>query len=401
LGSESAHRDDRAGSDGASTGVRMTDLRVSDLHKSYGGVAALRGVDLVVPTGSFTAVLGPSGSGKTTLLRVIAGFERADRGTVSLGGLVVEDDHHHEPPERRRVGYVPQEGALFPHLTVEKNVGFGVAGRDGRRQRVGELLELVGLGGLGPRYPHQLSGGQQQRVALARALAVSPQMILLDEPFAALDARLRASVRAEVLEVLQRAGTTSVFVTHDQDEALSMADQVAVLGGGRVQQVGTPRQLYAHPGDPGVARFLGSANLIAGTFAGRAVRTALGDLELDSSDPGHNGHGAGASSGPAVVLVRPEQLELGSPDGAVLVVQVVQSEYFGHDATVTVRPAAESPDLGFETLVVRITGGADWPRGAQAGLAVRGRVLAWPPPGDALGEWGPVGRHPAGQITRM
>jgi len=358
----------------------MTDLRVSDLHKSYAEVPALRGVSLDVPTGSFTAVLGPSGSGKTTLLRVIAGFERADRGSVTLGGAVVEDDHHHVAPEGRRVGYVPQEGALFPHLTVEKNVGFGVHGRADRRRRVGDLLELVGLSGLGARYPHQLSGGQQQRVALARALAVSPQMILLDEPFAALDARLRASVRAEVLEVLHRAGTTSVFVTHDQDEALSLADQVAVLSGGRIQQVGTPRELYACPADPGVARFLGSANLIAGIFGGRSVHTALGELGLDAA-----GAAAGAAAGgppqdgPAVVLVRPEQLELGPPDGAAFVVRVAQSEYFGHDAIVTVVPEQPNPTLGAETLVVRITGGDDWARGTVAGVRVRGPVLAWRP----------------------
>ena len=350
----------------------MTDLRVRDLHKSYSDVGALRGVDLEVPTGSFTAVLGPSGSGKTTLLRVIAGFERADRGSVTLGGVVVEDDHHHMAPEGRRVGYVPQEGALFPHLSVEKNIGFGVPGRADRRRRVGDLLELVGLSGLGARYPHQLSGGQQQRVALARALAVSPQMILLDEPFAALDARLRASVRAEVLEVLHRAGTTSIFVTHDQDEALSLADQVAVLSGGRIQQVGTPRELYARPADPGVARFLGSANLVAGTFGGRTVRTALGELALDAG-------GGTAADGPAVVLVRPEQLELGPPDGAPFVVRVAQSEYFGHDAIVTVAPERPSPSLGAETLVVRITGGADWARGTRAGVRVRGPVLAWRP----------------------
>jgi len=391
----------------------MTDLRVSDLHKSYGDVVALRGVDLVVPTGSFTAVLGPSGSGKTTLLRVIAGFERADRGSITLGGVVVEDDHHHEAPEGRRVGYVPQEGALFPHLTVEKNVGFGIRGRADRRRRVDELLEMVGLSGLGPRYPHQLSGGQQQRVALARALAVSPQMILLDEPFAALDARLRANVRAEVLDVLHRAGTTSVFVTHDQDEALSMADQVAVLGGGLVQQVGTPRELYAHPADPGVARFLGSANLIAGTFAGTSVHTALGELRLDPapapravSDGGESesaaAQGAAAQGGEAaVVLVRPEQLELGAADGAALVVRVVYSEYFGHDAIVTVVPDQPGAELGTANLVVRITGGDHWARGTLAGLRVRGPVLAWRPgraPVDA-----PGAAHPsrAGQITSM
>jgi iron(III) transport system ATP-binding protein len=376
----------------------MTDLRVSDLHKAYASVPALVGVDLVVPTGSFTAVLGPSGSGKTTLLRVIAGFERADRGSVTLGGVVVEDDTHHEPPERRRVGYVPQEGALFPHLTVEKNVGFGVRTRGTRRPRVDALLEMVGLGGLGGRYPHQLSGGQQQRVALARALAVSPQMILLDEPFASLDARLRASVRAEVLEVLHRAGTTSVFVTHDQDEALSMADQVVVLEGGRVQQVGAPRELYERPAGPDVARFLGSANLIAGTFAGPSVHTALGDLALERP-PG--APAAAPRAGSAVVLVRPEQLDLGSPDGAALAVRVVHAEYFGHDAIVTVVPEQSTPELGADSLEVRITGGKEWSRGTPAGLRVRGPVLAWPSDKEAASGPAAARPRPAGQITSM
>ena len=376
----------------------MTDLAVSDLHKSYAGVPALVGVDLVVPTGSFTAVLGPSGSGKTTLLRVIAGFERADRGSVTLGGVVVEDDAHHEPPEHRRVGYVPQEGALFPHLTVEKNVGFGVRPRVARRRRVDELLEMVGLAGFGPRYPHQLSGGQQQRVALARALAVSPQMILLDEPFASLDARLRASVRAEVLEVLHRAGTTSVFVTHDQDEALSMADQVAVLDAGRIQQVGSPRELYESPAGPEVARFLGSANLIAGTFAGPAVHTALGDLALEGPASPSSGP---AATGRALVLVRPEQLDLGSPDGAALAVRVAHAEYFGHDAIVTVVPERPTPSLGAESLVVRITGGEEWSRGTAAGVRVRGRVLAWPATGEPAAA--PEAARPGarGQITSV
>ncbi len=379
----------------------MTDLRVSDLHKSYASVPALVGVDLVVPTGSFTAVLGPSGSGKTTLLRVIAGFERADRGSVTLGGVVVEDDDHHEPPERRRVGYVPQEGALFPHLSVEKNVGFGVRGRAARRPRVDALLEMVGLGGYGPRYPHQLSGGQQQRVALARALAVSPQMILLDEPFASLDARLRASVRAEVLEVLQRAGTTSVFVTHDQDEALSMADQVAVLGGGRIEQVGTPRELYERPATPVVARFLGSANLIAGTFAGRVVHTALGDLALEPPSGAPGPVPSVVSGKEAVVLVRPEQLDLGSAAGAALAVRVVQAEYFGHDAIVTVAPVTPSPTLGADTLVVRITGGEEWSRGTPAGVRVRGPVLAWPSAEEAAPDPESAPPSPRGEITSM
>jgi len=357
----------------------MTDLVARDLHKSYGPVPALRGVDLVVPAGSFTAVLGPSGSGKTTLLRVIAGFERADRGSVTLAGVVVEDDRHHEPPERRRVGYVPQEGALFPHLSVEKNISFGVRERARRGRRVEELLGMVGLAGLGPRYPHQLSGGQQQRVALARALAVSPAVILLDEPFAALDARLRASVRAEVLDVLQRAGTTALFVTHDQDEALSLADQVAVLDGGRIQQVDSPRGLYAHPADPTIARFLGSANLIDGTFARGVVQTALGALALDPAAA------AGPEGAHAVVLLRPEQLVLGPPEAAAFAGRVLQSEYFGHDAIVTVVPESPGRTLGAETLVVRITGGVDWRRGIVAGVRVVGPVLAWPASGRGAG----------------
>jgi len=230
-------------------------------------------------------------------------------------------------------------------------------------------------------------------VALARALAVSPQMILLDEPFASLDARLRASVRAEVLEVLHRAGTTSVFVTHDQDEALSMADQVAVLDGGRVQQVGSPRALYERPAGPDVARFLGSANLIAGTFSGAAVHTALGDLALEGPP--------GAPGGRAVVLVRPEQLDLGSPEGAALAVRVVAAEYFGHDAIVTVVPERSSDALGTDALVVRITGGAEWSRGTPAGLRVRGPVLAWPATGEPAPDPEPDRPRPADQITSM
>src|SRR5580658_8988797 len=212
-------------------------MRVTGLHKAFGTHPVLTGVDLEVPEGTLTAILGPSGSGKTTLLRLLAGFDRADRGEIVIGGTVVDDDRTHVPPERRCIGYVPQEGSLFPHLTVAANVAFGLPAKQRRAGKPDTLLAAVGLDGLGKRYPHQLSGGQQQRVALARALAIEPAVVLLDEPFASLDAHLRASVRADVHHVLRQAGTTSILVTHDQDEALSMADRVAVLRHGVIAQL--------------------------------------------------------------------------------------------------------------------------------------------------------------------
>ena len=217
--------------------------------------------------GSFTAVLGASGSGKTTLLRVIAGFERIESGVVRLGTTVFDDGRTSLPPERRRIGYVPQDGALFPHLRVAANVGFGLP-RSSRR-KVGALLEAVGLTGLERRYPHQLSGGQQQRVALARALAIEPEVVLLDEPFSSLDAAMRASVRQEVAQILRARGTTTVLVTHDQDEALSMAERVAVLADGRIVANARPEELYRSPLDADLAGFVGEANLLPGHHRGR------------------------------------------------------------------------------------------------------------------------------------
>ncbi len=211
----------------------MRQLTITGLHKAFGSHPVLTGLDLDVPAGSFTAILGPSGSGKTTLLRLLAGFERADAGSIAIGDRVVDGPGAgYVPPERRQIGYVPQEGALFPHLSVAANVGFGLPARERRGARTDELLAAVGLTGMGGRYPHQLSGGQQQRVALARALAIRPEVVLLDEPFASLDAHMRASVRADVQRICRTAGTTAILVTHDQDEALSMADRIAVLRDG-------------------------------------------------------------------------------------------------------------------------------------------------------------------------
>jgi iron(III) transport system ATP-binding protein len=345
-------------------------LTVKAVTKDFGPQEVLRGVDLKVPDGSFTAILGASGSGKTTLLRIVAGFERPDRGEVWLGDELVDDaGARYLACERRRIGYVPQEGALFPHLSVGRNVGFGLPRRSARRTRVDELLELVGLSGYRRRYPHQLSGGQQQRVALARALAIEPEVVLLDEPFSSLDAALRASVRSEVLGVLRQAGTTSVLVTHDQDEALSMADQVAVLRDGVVAQLDTPAGLYGHPGDADVARFLGEANLIEGEIRDGTATTVLGRLPV--------GAWSGPSSGRARVMVRPEQIELGEVGEGIDGV-VTSYEYYGHDAVVRIRlermgvPQPEAPEL-----VVRITGGPPLVAGHRVGLSVRGPVVAW------------------------
>ena len=357
----------------------MKSVSIAGVAKAFGGLSVLSGVDLEVPSGSFTAILGPSGSGKTTLLRIIAGFERPDAGEVRLGQRVVDDaDHGFVPCERRRIGYVPQEGALFPHLNVGRNVAFGLAREDRHGTRVAELLELVGLSGMARRYPHQLSGGQQQRVALARALAPGPDIVLLDEPFSSLDASLRASVRADVHDVLRLSGATSILVTHDQDEALSMADQVAILRGGVIAQINTPSGLYRLPRDAELAQFLGEANLVEGTASGTMVLTALGQLEMapgPAVDTPGRGRGNGRlANGPVRVMVRPEQLILDEA-GARGVPSVVRSyEYFGHDAVVRIQPEI----AGLTELVVRITGAEPLVPGTRVSVSVHGAVVVWP-----------------------
>jgi iron(III) transport system ATP-binding protein len=372
----------------------MKGLSVSGVVKSFGGQTVLHGVDVDVPEGSFTAILGASGSGKTTLLRIIAGFERPDAGVVQLGPEVVDDaGHRFVPSERRRIGYVPQEGALFPHLNVGRNVAFGLRrdSKERRRERVRELVDLVGLSGLGRRYPHQLSGGQQQRVALARALAAEPEIVLLDEPFSSLDAALRASVRADVHAVLRQAGITAILVTHDQDEALSMADQVAVLRHGVIAQIGTPAGLYGQPNDSELARFLGEANLVEGMMRGDEVATALGTFQVGAwIGPA----AARAADGPApvTVMVRPEQLRIGQVDAAGVAGEVRSYHYFGHDAVVQVRPDM----VALPELVVRITGGSPVALGSRVGLLVLGPVVAWPVGGGPF-----VGGAGAPEISRI
>ncbi len=310
-------------------GVLALGVEISGARKSFGAVSALDGADLSVEAGTLTAVLGPSGCGKTTLLRSVAGFERLDEGSVSVGGRVVAGPGVHVPPERRRVGIVPQEQALFPHLSVAANVGFGLPRGPERAARVDAMLELAGLPGLGDRMPHELSGGQQQRVALARALAPAPSVVLLDEPFANLDAALRVTIRTEVRRILREARATAMFVTHDQEEALSTADTVAVMRAGRVVQVGPPDEIYRNPADLWVARFVGDANVVEGEMVGEGkVSCVLGMLECRG--PQESGSGSALASGPVQVVIRPEQVRLApSPvAGAVL----HDRQYFGHDA---------------------------------------------------------------------
>jgi iron(III) transport system ATP-binding protein len=356
----------------------MSRLTVANLWKGYVGAPVLRGLDLEVQAGSLTAVLGLSGCGKTTLLRVIAGFERAERGRVSLGTRTLDDGHTYVSPEQRDIGYVPQEGALFPHLSVEANVGFGLTRRERRGSAVAELLDMVGIASLARRMPHELSGGEQQRVALTRALASRPRVLLLDEPFSSLDASLRTRVREEVHELLREQGVTTVLVTHDQEEALSLADTVAVLRDGTIVQRGTPAELYERPADARLARFLGAANLIDAAFDGGTALTPLGKLALRlpvGSRPAVGG----------VVLVRPEQLEVspreetsGAASAAGATVKtglegtVEQCRYYGHDALLHIRPD-ESGGVA-DMLLARVHGERALPVGTAVRVAARGSV---------------------------
>jgi len=278
----------------------MNALELAGVSKAYGSVRAVDAVDLGIATGSLMAVVGPSGSGKTTLLRLIAGFETPDAGTIRLGGEPLFDGATAVPPHRRNIGYVPQEGALFPHLSAADNIAFGLrADRRTRTRRVDELLEIVELDrALRERRPHELSGGQQQRVALARALAQQPRLMLLDEPFSALDAGLRASTRRAVARMLRGVGMTSILVTHDQAEALTFGDQLAVMRAGRVVQSGAPIDLYRRPLDEATALFLGEAIVLDAHMVDGRADCALGRLAVDDE----------TKSGAVRVLLRPWQL---------------------------------------------------------------------------------------------
>jgi len=322
-------------------------------------------VDLTVPAGSFFAILGSSGCGKTTLLRLVAGFERLDGGTITLAGRLVSSRARFVPPERRRVGIVPQEGALFPHLSVARNVAFGLDRSARRTNRVDEVLELVGLAGYRNRMPHELSGGQQQRVAVARALAPKPASLLLDEPFNALDAGLRGTVRADLAAAIRAEGATAVLVTHDQDEALSTADLVAVMRDGTVVQAGEPARLYREPSDEWVGRFLGEANVFAAPVAGGFATTPLGTVPV--SNP---------TDGAGKLLLRPEQLIV--DPRATHTATVIERQYFGHDIMLALRCGAVDTRTEPLTLHARVPPSDDRPVGSLIGVRVAGSARLLP-----------------------
>ena len=344
------------------------------LRKVHGDAVAVDGIDLRVGGGEFFSLLGPSGCGKTTTLRMIGGFDEPTDGRILLDGA----DLAGTPAHKRPINTVFQSYALFPHLTVAQNVEYGLRWRPGvdraeRRRRAAEALELVRLTRLAGRRPVQLSGGEQQRVALARALARRPDAVLLDEPFSSLDASLRTRVREEVHALLAAQGVTTVLVTHDQEEALSLADEVAVLRDGRIVQQGTPAALYDAPVDEDLARFLGAVNVLRADFDADVALTALGPLTLRGGraalPDGDRSSGA--------VMVRPEQLHVspgrpaGSDPGWGVGGEVEQCRYYGHDALLHIRP--DTP-ADADPLIARVIGEEALPAGTRVRVAAHGPV---------------------------
>lgn len=335
-------------------------VRCRGLSKMFGEIQAVDGVNLTLSEGHFLALLGPSGCGKTTTLRLLAGFEPPDEGEIEIGGQLVSGPGVYVPPERRSVGMVFQEYALFPHMNVAGNVAYGLPKGVNKQERVREALSLAGLTGVTERMPYELSGGQQQRVALARALAPRPQLVLLDEPFSNLDAGLRTQVRAEVRQILRQAQATVIFVTHDQEEALSLADEVAVMIDGRIEQVAPPQKLYRRPISQQIATFLGAANFLPGQASNGQVTCELGQLPTLT-----------VHAGPVEVMLRPEDLLL-VPNETGLV-RIIDREYFGHDQLFKVQLASGNH------LQSRLLGSnGDFYPGQRVDLKVRDKVVVYP-----------------------
>ncbi len=285
----------------------MAFLELIDVNKSFGFAQAVEHFNLQAERGEFVSFLGPSGCGKTTTLRMIAGFETPSSGTVRISGA----DITHKPPNQRNVGMVFQAYALFPNMTVAENIGFGLKLKkqppDVIGKRVDELLALINLSGKGSRYPYQLSGGQQQRVALARALAIEPQVLLLDEPLSALDAKIRVSLRNEIRSIQRQLGITTVYVTHDQEEALALSDRIVVMSDGRIEQIGTPFEIYNFPQSPFVASFVGTLNLLSAKVVDAASgRLAVDGQEIRAAQPITNGRNGDTIS----LALRPEIISL-------------------------------------------------------------------------------------------
>ncbi|MEB2623139.1 ABC transporter ATP-binding protein [Pseudomonas sp. YuFO8] len=350
----------------------MNTLELHSLNKAYGSQRALDNVSLSVPSGSRTVIVGPSGSGKTTLLRMIAGFEFPDSGRLSLNGQTLVDSTHEVPAHQRLIGYVPQDGALFPHMTVADNIGFGLSikGRE-KRERVAQLMDSVALdANMAMRWPHELSGGQQQRVALARALAQQPQLMLLDEPFSALDTGLRAVMRKMVAHLLADAGVTTILVTHDQSEALSFADQLAVMRHGRLVQSGHPLDLYRYPDDEQTALFLGDAVVMPARIEAGWAHCDLGRIPVNNHRNNHS----------AQIMLRPEQLQLTSvlPDATGVTgcrAKVVDRDFSGNTCTLTVELHSRTADQPIgRSLLVRSSGLYAPPAGSAVQVSTIGHA---------------------------
>jgi len=301
---------------------------LSGVSKSFAATVAVRDVTLRAPAGSQTVLLGPSGCGKTTLLRIIAGLEHEDAGVVSIDGERLSCDGRGLPPEKRRVGMVFQDWGLFPHMTVERNVAFGLSREQIADGAVERTLDMMRMTKLASRRPHELSAGQAQRVALARALAPRPRLLLFDEPFSSLDAELRVRVRTEVAQLMRELAMTAVYVTHDQEEAFVLGDEIAVMASGRIVQQGAPERIYLEPASAWVAGMLGEANLIPGDAVGDVANTCCGQVPL-----------LRARSGDCQVLARPEHLAISAGDQAT----VTAVEFYGHDTVYRVTTADDEP----------------------------------------------------------
>ncbi|MFC4265049.1 ABC transporter ATP-binding protein [Arthrobacter cryoconiti] len=353
-------------------------MQVTGARKSFGGTEVLKGVDLTVAQGRTTAIVGASGSGKTTLLRLIAGFEAADAGSIFLDGTEVAGPGKWVPAHKRSVGYVAQDGALFPHLSVGQNIAFGLPER-GRaaNTRVGELLEMVSMDhSYAKRRPSQLSGGQQQRVALARALARRPELMLLDEPFSALDAGLRVATRRTVSKTLTDAGVTTILVTHDQAEALSFADQVAVMRDGRLAQIGSPFVVYTRPSDRATAEFLGDAVILEAWMEGSLALCSLGGIPVRRPPVQGRVH----------LMLRPEQIRI--TEGGKIRGKVVDTDYFGPETTVRIqlapivvdegRPVDPHQPVGGEVINIRHWNAMLARPGTELSLKVVGEGVVFP-----------------------
>lgn len=346
-------------------GLTEAAVACRNLRKQFGNVVAVDDVSLDVRPGELLCLLGPSGCGKTTILRLIAGLEQLDAGTIFIAGEQVAGGGRHVPPEKRRVGMVFQDFALFPHLTVAANVAYGLNGRRDSRL-VEQLLVMAGLEHCAQRLPHELSGGQQQRLALIRALAPEPKIMLLDEPFSNLDQQLRRQLRQEVRGILKNAGATSIFVTHDQEEALSLADRVAIMWDGRLVQIGTPEEVYRYPARRAIAEFLGEANFLPGQASGGRVHCELGVFPAPAW-----------LNGPVDVMFRPEAIrpvivDDDSRDGITAI--VTDSQFFGHDRLLAIRlPSGRQLD-------VRIMGRDTFSIGESVTIRVDGTPMLFLPP---------------------